>query len=130
MMNFDSVLGIHELGLAVRSRRAELIAANLANADTPGYKARDVDFASVLAAANGEQVQLVATDRRHIVSGDARLFGTEVLYRNPNQPALDGNTVDTQLEEAEFMKNAMQYQASLEFINRRIQGLHLALRGE
>lgn len=128
-MNLDREFGIHGMALAVRSRRAELLAANLANADTPHYKARDVDFAQVMQAASGAQPDLATTDPRHL-GGEDRLFGAPAMYRNPSQPSLDGNTVDTQVEEAEFMKNAMQYQATLEFLNGRIRELQSALRGE
>ena len=129
-MGLDNVFGIHGLALEVRGRRAELLAANLANADTPGYKARDISFKDVLSAANGESVTLDTTDPRHLGGGDGALFGADVLYRVPSQPSLDGNTVDTQTEQEAFMKNAVQYQASLQFLDGRIKSLQLAIKGE
>jgi flagellar basal-body rod protein FlgB len=130
-MALDSIFGIHGAALVARSRRAEILAANLANTDTPNYKARDVDFAALMRGQLGESdAGLVKTDARHLDLGDSRFFGAEVLYREPSQPSLDGNTVDTQTEQAEFVKNAMQYQASLRFLNQRIQGLRSAIRGE
>lgn len=130
-MALDSIFGIHGAALVARSRRAEILAANLANADTPNYKARDVDFAALMRGQLAESdAGLVKTDARHLDLGDSRFFGAGALYREPDQPSLDGNTVDTQIEQAEFVKNAMQYQASLRFLNQRIQGLRSAIRGE
>jgi flagellar basal-body rod protein FlgB len=130
-MAIDPIFGIHGDALLARSRRAEILAANLANADTPNYKARDVDFAELMRAQLDEgQGALVKTHARHLDVGGDRYFGAEVRYREPHQPSLDGNTVDTQIEQAEFMKNAMQYQASLEFLTERIRGLRSAVRGD
>jgi flagellar basal-body rod protein FlgB len=129
-MGLNDIFGVHGLALEVRSRRAELLAANLANADTPGYKARDIRFQDVLSAANGDSVTLDTTDPRDLGGGSSGLFGTDVLYRVPMQPSLDGNTVDTQVEEEAFMKNAVQYQTSLQFLDSRIKTLQLALKGQ
>ena len=130
-MGVDNLFGIHGLALEVRGRRAELLAANLANADTPNYKARDISFQDVLSAANGQSVTLETTDPRHLGGGGGEgTFGADVLYRVPSQPSLDGNTVDTQVEQEAFMKNAVQYQASLQFLDSRIKSLQLALKGE
>lgn len=129
-LSLDKALGIHAQALALRARRAEVLAANLANADTPGYKARDLDFASVLSGAQGERIGLAATVRGHL-SGEAAAAGSgALLYRVPLQPSIDGNTVDTQTEYAEFARNALQYQASLSFLNGRIRTLMTAIRGE
>ncbi|MCL4104560.1 UNVERIFIED_CONTAM: hypothetical protein GTU68_047522 [Idotea baltica] len=104
-----------------------LLSANLANADTPGYKARDIDFgaalSSAVAAANGVR----ATNTRYLSTGNS---DAEVKYRTPFQETLDGNTVETDHEHAQFMDNAIRYQASLNFLERRVKGLLLALRGE
>jgi flagellar basal-body rod protein FlgB len=130
-MALDSIFGIHGAALVARGRRAEILASNLANADTPNYKARDIDFAELMRGQlETSDAGLVKTDSRHLDLGDSRFFGAEVMYREPKQPSLDGNTVDTQTEQAEFAKNAMQYQASLRFLNQRIQGLRSAIRGE
>lgn len=128
-LSLDTALGIHAQALALRARRAEVLAANLANADTPGYKARDLDFASALAGAQGERITLMATARGHL-SGEAAAGRGALLYRMPLQPSIDGNTVDTQTEYAEFARNALQYQASLSFLNGRIRTLMTAIRGE
>lgn len=129
-ISFDRALGIHPEALSVRSQRLELLASNLANADTPNYKARDIDFRAALRElAPGEQtLHLTRTHPMHIQ--DDSMAGSEILYRVPNQPSLDGNTVDPQLEQAAFAQNTIQYQASLEFLNSRFSGLRNALKGE
>lgn len=130
--SLDSYLALHANALQVRSRRMELLADNLANADTPGYKARDIDFAAALKAASGGSdmpgVSLAADNPRHFhavtTPADAAIG-----YRVPTQPSLDGNTVDTDTERAAFMGNAVQYQATLTFLNGHIKSLLLALTG-
>lgn len=125
--NID-VLGIHTQALALRARRAEILATNLANADTPGYQARDLDFAAVL-AGQGNEGALRTTDLRHLGGADPD-FDFALRYREPLQASLDHNTVDVQAERAAFVDNAMRYQASLTFLNGRIRGLISALRGD
>jgi len=123
----DSVLGIHEAALTFRAQRMEVIAANLANADTPHYQARDVEFSSVLhGAANA--VQMRTTDARHL-STAPRVAPSELKYRIPHQPSLDGNTVETDLELARYAENAVSYQASLLFASNRVSTLREAITG-
>lgn len=126
----DSALGVSPQALALRARRVELLSANIANADTPGYKARDIDFGAAMREASGLQDGLRRTHDRHLGSGNAGAAAGEVLYRVPGQPSLDGNTVETQVEHAEFMDNAVRYQASLNFLDGRIASLRLAIRGQ
>jgi flagellar basal-body rod protein FlgB len=129
-ISLDSALGIHAQALQLRSRRAELLAQNLANADTPGYKARDIDFKQALGVAQGAGA-LKATQPGHIQPGAINGANTiQTGYRNPHQPSLDGNTVDVQVEQAAFARNAVDYQTSLQFLNSRIRGLLTAIRGE
>jgi len=129
-ISFDSALGIHARALMVRSRRNELLASNIANADTPGYKARDIDFRAILDSA-GNPAGLRTTHQNHLsLSGESGIAGAELLYRVPNQPSLDGNTVDPDLEKAAFAENALRYNASLTFLDRKFKGLILALKGE
>ena len=129
-LSFDKALGIHADALQVRSRRLELLASNLANADTPNYKARDIDFRAALGQAQqGQAVSIRRTHAAHMSVG-APGVGIEPQYRVPNQPSLDGNTVDAQLEQAVFSQNAVQYQASLDFLNSRFRGLRNALGGD
>jgi flagellar basal-body rod protein FlgB len=126
-ISFDRVLGTHANALTLRSRRAEVIAANLANAETPNYLARDIDFEAAIAGAE-RRVTLSATDAGHLgATGNA---SPRLLYRVPTQAAIDGNTVDEQQEKAAFAENALRYQASLRFLDRRISGLLSAIRGE
>lgn len=126
----DSALGVSPQVLALRSQRMELLAANLANADTPGFKARDIDFAAAMRAAEGSQSGLARTHARHIANDGGAGDGAEPLYRMPSQPSLDGNTVETQREHAAFMDNAVRYQASLQFLDGRISSLRTAIRGQ
>lgn len=129
-ISFDKALGIHEQALMARSQRAEVLANNLANADTPGFKARDLDFRAMLERASaGRSDRLQTTHHAHM---DERSMGgaDDLLYRVPHQPSIDGNTVDAQQEQTRFMRNAMEFQASFQFLNSRFQGLTKALRGE
>jgi flagellar basal-body rod protein FlgB len=127
-INFDNALGIHPQALALREKRGELLAANLANADTPGYKARDLNFESVF-KQNLELTQTMErTHTNHLPTRN--VLEAQTLYRNPNQASLDGNTVEANVEQAKYAENAVQYQASLQFLNSRFSGLMMALRGQ
>ncbi len=128
---FDKVFGIHERALLLRGERVGVLAANLANADTPNYKARDLDFASVLAGEQpGGTLPLATTRAGHLPAVETSPGGGELKYRIPFQNSLDGNTVEAPVEQAQFAQNAVRYQASLAFINRKISGLELALSGQ
>jgi len=129
MPSLDSALGVSPQALALRAQRTELLSANIANTDTPGYKARDIDFSAAMASAMGKQTGLARTQQGHMgeVGGAG---GMEPQYRVPTQPSLDGNTVESQRELAAFMDNAIRYQASLELLNGRINGLRTAIRGQ
>ena len=127
-INFDQALGIHPQALAMREKRSEVLAANLANADTPGYKARDLDFKSILKQNLTETRTLERTQTGHFTP--QQLFEARTLYRNPNQVSLDGNTVEANIEQAKYAENAVQYQASLQFISSKFSGLMMALRGQ
>jgi flagellar basal-body rod protein FlgB len=128
-INFDTALGIHPQALGLREKRSELLAANLANADTPGFKARDLDFQSVLKQTLPPTVTLEKTQAGHFTASDLSL-GASLQYRVPNQASLDGNTVEAQVEQAKYAENSLQYQASLRFINGKLGGLMTAIRGE
>jgi flagellar basal-body rod protein FlgB len=155
-LNLDSYLGVHAQALTLEARRTELLAANLANADTPNYKARDIDFKAALAAASGGAVNSgasystgtlpVATSNAvHLGGqsaaavdsasgssnpGSSNLSSGNLKYRVPMAPALDGNTVDTQLEQAAFAENSVRYQATLTFLNARLKELMTAITGQ
>ncbi|MET0355333.1 MAG: flagellar basal body rod protein FlgB [Cellvibrio sp.] len=131
-ISFESALGIHESALRVRSQRAGVLANNLANIDTPNYKARDLDFKQILnqKVTESNQFNMQATNERHIAMGDAFGEDANLLYRTPQQPSIDGNTVEDQIEHAEYMKNSLAFQASFQFLNSKFQGLKSAIRGE
>lgn len=135
-INFDKALGIHEQALQVRHKRNEVLATNIANADTPGYKAQDIDFKAVLSqsAAGISQGQLTmrTTNSGHMQATagvSAETLPMDLKYRVPTQPSEDGNTVDTHLEQAEFADNAMRYQATLSFLGSRFSGMKSILQG-
>ncbi|RMG35628.1 MAG: flagellar basal body rod protein FlgB [Gammaproteobacteria bacterium] len=128
-MKFDTVFGIHERALQIRARRAELLAANLANADTPGYKARDIDFRRLLQGQMQPAVQLAATRPGHVAPPVGPVPAQAVQYRVPQQPSLDGNTVEAEREQVEYSANAVRYQASLRFLDGTIRTLKTAIKG-
>jgi flagellar basal-body rod protein FlgB len=130
-ISFDNALGIHEHALQARVKRAEVLANNLANADTPGYKARDIDFQTMMQKAQNSMsgFNMSTTDNGHMDTSSPGADG-ELLYRIPNQPSIDGNTVEAQSEQSRFMRNAMDYQASFEFLSSKFAGLKKALKGE
>lgn len=127
-ISFSSAFAGHDKTLEFRSARAAVLANNIANADTPNYKARDISFDSLL---NNERnkLSLAGTNARHI-SGESFAGEPEgLLYRNANQPSLDGNTVDMQREQAEYAQNSMQFDTSFMFLDRKISGMKKALTG-
>jgi len=128
---FDNIFGIHEKALLLHEQRVSVLANNLANANTPNFKARDIDFAAVLGSAAGDKALPVAvTDSKHFALNQDPVSGDDLLYRNPYQASLDGNTVETPVEQAAFSENNVRYQASLTFINTQISMLQLAIVGQ
>jgi flagellar basal-body rod protein FlgB len=129
MKLLEGALGIHGQALSVRTRRLELLAQNIANADTPNYKARDIDFRTVLAEAGTQPTAMVATQVAHYAEGEAPdLDGLK--YRVPFNTALDGNTVEISVEQAQYGKAAAEYQATLSFLESRVAGIRKALKGD
>ncbi|MBW7469583.1 flagellar basal body rod protein FlgB [Marinobacter sp. F4218] len=130
-ISFDKALGIHQYALEARVKRAEVLANNMANADTPGFKARDVDFRAVMQRAQqaASGFEMAKTDAGHMDTSSGA-SDSELLYRTPHQPSVDGNTVDAQQEQTRFMRNAMDYQASFQFLSSKFSGLTKALKGE
>ena len=121
--SLDSYLGIHPQALQLEAQRNEVLAANLANVDTPNYKARDIDFKSALATAG-------ASSPTGNDGGSAGTVNPSALrYRVPMAPALDGNTVDEQLEQSAFAENSVRYQATLTFLNSALRNLMTAITG-
>lgn len=142
-MNIDSYLATHASALRMRNQRTQLLASNIANADTPNYKARDISFGRELARAGGERLALAkpqglpggisAAHGRHIAIdrlGSLASGSHRVMYRVPESASLDGNTVDKDVEQSRFAENTLRYQASLEFLGSRVKGLIRALKGE
>ena len=132
-LGLDSIFGVHADALKVRSARAEILASNIANADTPGYKAQDLDFKSALAEAKLKSTggtNLTATNSRHIDVNNGFDGGT-IKFRESYQPDTgDGNTVDINIERMAYMENGLEYQTTLEFLNGRINTLRSVLAGE
>jgi len=126
-----NIFGNHELALMARARRAGVLAANLANADTPNYKARDIEFGNALGGAGAQSdLALATTTALHLGGNESQPAGGDLKYRIPFQASLDGNTVETPIEMAAFSENAVRYQASLMFINRTINAIETALTGQ
>jgi flagellar basal-body rod protein FlgB len=127
---FENIFGIHEQALLLQGQRVGILATNLANADTPNYKARDIDFSAVLAHSDSAPLPLSTTESAHIALNDGTSPAADLKYRNPYQASLDGNTVEMPVEQAAFSENNVRYQASLNFINLRIAELTLAINGQ
>ena len=128
-ISFEKAFGLHPEALLVRDKRAEILAQNIANADTPGYKARDLDFQQALNNAKSRQSGAMARthDQHFAISTSVR---QETKFRNPDQPDTgDGNSVDIHRERNAYMQNSLEYQASLTFLNSRISGLKKAITG-
>jgi flagellar basal-body rod protein FlgB len=130
--SLDKLFQFHQNALNVRAYRQQLLASNIANADTPGYKARDIDFAAALRDATSGQalsaVPLRASDGRHL-PGATQDAPAAALYRSPQQPSIDGNTVDMDVERNRFAENAVHYDANLTFLNSQIKLMLAALQG-
>jgi len=120
----------HAKALLLRSERGRVLAGNLANADTPNFKARDIDFRQALAAATGQarDAAVLRTHAAHLPVGGGAAAPT-LLYRTPLQTSLDGNTVEMDVERASFADNTVRYEASLRFLNGQIRTLMTAMGG-
>ena len=132
-IGFDKVFGVHANALMLHAKRAEVLANNLANADTPGFKAKDIDFKTILkdvaAGQKGQHVGLTQNNGKHI-AGMNTIKHPQLIFRDALQDSLDGNTVYKQVETAMFMRNALQYQTSLKFLNGSIKSIMTAIKGE
>ena len=116
----DALFGVHGKALALRSQRLSLLASHIANASTPGYKARDIDFEKALAAATQQGGGATAETAAESAMG----------YRVPLQPSLDGNTVELSTEQTLFAENAVKYRTTLSFLEGRLNTITRALKGE
>lgn len=131
-INFQQALGIYESSLRLRAQRAEILSSNLANVDTPNYKARDFDFNAALnqAMAGTSSGDVRQTQERHLPAVGSGANVGQLFYRTPTQPSIDGNTVDEHIEHAEFMSNNLEFQTAFTLLNSRFKGLLSAIRGE
>ncbi len=129
----DQMLQFQQTALNLRAVRQELIASNIANADTPNYKAKDIDFANALQGAlsgSGQKLEVAVTSPLHLAGATGEtVMGAPVLYRKPLQPSADGNTVDMDVERAQFADNALRYEASVKFISDEVKDVLSALQG-
>ncbi|MEO6699293.1 MAG: flagellar basal body rod protein FlgB [Paraperlucidibaca sp.] len=154
-ISFDSVLGVHEKALHLRAMRSEILASNIANADTPGYQARDIDFKSALSEAMGENSSSRLSLGNNATGAAASSLGlslpssgtsinqagisvssnnpsdmaASLKYRIPLQSALDGNTVEADREQAAFADNTVRYQATLQFLGGKFSSMKTAITG-
>lgn len=132
----DDALRFNEMALSLRSQRQQLLASNIANADTPNYKARDIDFGAALKGAmagSGPATALASTAAGHIAhaqgSGAGAGAGGPLMYRTIAQGNVDGNAVDMDVERNQFTDNAIRYEASLTAISSQIKGLLTVIQG-
>lgn len=132
----DDLMRFQQEALNLRAQRQNIIAANIANADTPGYQARDIDFSAELSKAltqgraSGETLSLTTTSSRHIAAASTTEPATELLYHIPDQPAMDGNTVNMDRERTAFADNSLQYQTGLTLLSGQIKGMNTVLQGQ
>ena len=130
---FDRQIQFHQTALNLQAYRQQLIASNIANADTPNYKARDIDFRSALKGALGERMgplALASTSSRHLDVAEQMPFGAYVRYRRQFQSSVDGNTVNMDVERAAFAENSVHYEASVTFINGLLRSMQTAISGQ
>ncbi|CBL44725.1 Flagellar basal-body rod protein FlgB [gamma proteobacterium HdN1] len=131
-INLDKALGVFPQAMELRGRRAEILSNNLANGDTPGFRARDVDFKDVLGGMLGDPSATpspVTTQSGHVQGLLVPDSIDGLKYRLAAQPSVDGNTVDMQKERTEFVRNTQEFQAALTFLNGKIKSLNMALKG-
>lgn len=127
MNMIDKAFSVHEKALGLRSQRMEVLSRNIANADTPNYKAQDIDFRQVLKDTQDSTLQ--ATHAQHLRQDDTQ-NRSGLKYRMPFNVAFDGNTVELPIEQAKFGQYAADYQTTLSILENRISGIRKALRGD
>ncbi len=132
LSRIDEEVGFMSKALNLHAHRQQLLAGNIANADTPGYKAVDINFSQALKAAVGssQPAGLNATAPGHLQPQGSSPFGAKTLYRQPAQPSIDGNTVDMDVERTQFIDNAIRYQFALDRVSGKFKTLDLALKGQ
>ena len=134
LSKIDSELAFVHSALDLRARRQEILASNIANSDTPNYKARDIDFGAALKSALGSSqaggLRLATTDSRHLapVNGSAEPASRFLKFRSAVQPSLDGNTVSIDIERAAFSDNSLHYQFMLDRAQGAFRDMTLAMQ--
>ena len=128
----DDEIGFMSKALNLHAHRQQLLAGNIANADTPNYKAVDIDFSKALQAAVGPDtpVGLNRTAAGHLQAKESNPLGARTQYRQSSQPSIDGNTVDMDVERTQFIDNAIRYQFALDRVSSKFRTLDLALKGQ
>ena len=130
----DNYFGLNAQSVLARSKRAEILASNIINADTPNYKAKDLDFNQIIKqqgnVSSVKPVSVNVSHNDHITNVSNNTFSLQTKYRIPENASLDGNTVDSHIEKGQFAENAVRYQISLSMLNNKIQGLISTLKGE
>jgi flagellar basal-body rod protein FlgB len=130
----ENYFGLNAQSVLARSKRAEILASNIINADTPNYKAKDLDFEQILNINKTggllKSVSIESSHSKHISNSYENNFSLQTKYRIPENSSLDGNTVDSHVEKGKFAENAVRYQISLSMLNNKIQGLISTLKGE
>ena len=129
MNTLDGLLKFHQQALSLHAERQKLIASNIANADTPGYKARDIDFVSALKTAQASQSKLQAPGMKPLGADSKGPLDAPVMYRSAVQRSVDGNTVDIDVERAQFAENAVRYEAQTMFLSSQIKQMMAAIQG-
>jgi flagellar basal-body rod protein FlgB len=130
-ISFDNALGIHPQALTLRAHRAQVLANNLTNSETPNFKARDINFHEVLRNAKDKSlsVGVSRTDHQHLSLGQSG-GGVDLMYRTQSQASVDGNSVDSQMEQVRYARNALEYNATFQFLNGKFRGLLSAIKGQ
>lgn len=129
----DNQLRGHQSALNIQAHRQQLLASNIANADTPNYKARDIDFREALKGAVGGRLgplALSTTRSGHLGANFANPLDSYTRYRTETQSSVDGNTVNMDTERAAFAENAVHYEASINFINGLLRSMQTAISGQ
>ena len=128
MSSYGNILGLHENALLLREQRLKFISENIANSETPHYKAKDIDFKSAMSASSRQYLDINKTNAKHL--GVNVNSGNHTIYRYPVNASPDGNTVELHHQQSEFGKESGRYLATLQFIENRVGGIRRALKGE
>ncbi|MDP1683186.1 MAG: flagellar basal body rod protein FlgB [Burkholderiales bacterium] len=132
LSKLDQYFDFNTQALKLRSYRQQLLASNVANADTPNYKAVDIDFARELKRVSGKQagaLHMATTSQGHLQAASGNPYNAKIMYRSISQPNIDGNTVNMDEERAQFAENSLRYESTVRVLNGQIRGLMTAIKG-